>query len=411
MTAEIGLLNKSAVVLAADSAVTIGHGNRVYNNANKLYELKYCNHIGIMVYNNANIMGIPVETIIKLYSKELKSPLRYLKDYIDDFIRFVNDFLIKHVKSEQITEKIEALTYLTLDAITESAIETANEQSNLSKKDFKNKVHEIHNDIVTFILEDLEEKEIQSEFTDYSINEFKKDHNSIIDKVVDLHENYNELKFDKKFKDSLKKILYLDSIKKLTDEDDFSGIVIAGFGEDEIYPGYAEILVGDFLRNNLKWTLKRNSSINNETTVIVRPFAQRDMSDTFFRGIDHELYLKIVDSLEKEYESIQNFLHKNIRLTKAKKELISEYLIKSINNINDQITETSKTEYINPIVDTIESFRKEDLIEIAESLISITSLKRKTSSNIQSVGGPVDIAVITKGDGFVWIKAKHLKIK
>ena len=25
----------------------------------------------------------------------------------------------------------------------------------------------------------------------------------------------------------------------------------------------------------------------------------------------------------------------------------------------------------------------------------------------ETVGGPIDVAVITKGDGFVWVKRKH----
>jgi hypothetical protein len=26
---------------------------------------------------------------------------------------------------------------------------------------------------------------------------------------------------------------------------------------------------------------------------------------------------------------------------------------------------------------------------------------------VESVGGPIDVAVISKGDGFIWIKRKH----
>jgi hypothetical protein len=44
---------------------------------------------------------------------------------------------------------------------------------------------------------------------------------------------------------------------------------------------------------------------------------------------------------------------------------------------------------------------------MAEALVNLTSFKRKVTSSIESVGGPVDVAVITKGDGFVWIKRKH----
>ena len=29
------------------------------------------------------------------------------------------------------------------------------------------------------------------------------------------------------------------------------------------------------------------------------------------------------------------------------------------------------------------------------------------SSDEESVGGPVDVALISKGDGFIWIKRKH----
>ena len=43
---------------------------------------------------------------------------------------------------------------------------------------------------------------------------------------------------------------------------------------------------------------------------------------------------------------------------------------------------------------------------MAESLISLTSLKRRMTSSEESVGGPVDVAFISKGDGFVWIKRK-----
>ena len=58
MTAEIGILNKHGVVLAADSAVTIG-GGKVYNSARKLFTVGTAHSIGIMIYGNASLMGVP----------------------------------------------------------------------------------------------------------------------------------------------------------------------------------------------------------------------------------------------------------------------------------------------------------------------------------------------------------------
>ena len=44
---------------------------------------------------------------------------------------------------------------------------------------------------------------------------------------------------------------------------------------------------------------------------------------------------------------------------------------------------------------------------MAEALVNLTSVKRKMSLELETVGGPVDVAVISKGDGFVWISRKH----
>ena len=50
-----------------------------------------------------------------------------------------------------------------------------------------------------------------------------------------------------------------------------------------------------------------------------------------------------------------------------------------------------------------------ELALLAESMINITSLRRKVAidNNIGTVGGPIDVGMITKSDGFIWIKRKH----
>ena len=52
-------------------------------------------------------------------------------------------------------------------------------------------------------------------------------------------------------------------------------------------------------------------------------------------------------------------------------------------------------------------FMESVMAELAETLIMLQSLKEKVTQPTESVGGPIDVAIITKGDGFVWIKRKH----
>ena len=69
MTAEIAIMNKSAIALAADSAVTfrVEGEQKVFQTGNKLFSLSKYHPVGLMVYGNAEFLGIDWETIVKIY--------------------------------------------------------------------------------------------------------------------------------------------------------------------------------------------------------------------------------------------------------------------------------------------------------------------------------------------------------
>lgn len=50
---------------------------------------------------------------------------------------------------------------------------------------------------------------------------------------------------------------------------------------------------------------------------------------------------------------------------------------------------------------------KDELAAMAEALVNLTAFKRKMTNTLETVGGPIDVAVISKGDGLVWVKRKH----
>ena len=46
-------------------------------------------------------------------------------------------------------------------------------------------------------------------------------------------------------------------------------------------------------------------------------------------------------------------------------------------------------------------------VTVARSLVNLNSFKKRMSMSLETVGGAVDVAVISKGDGFIWIDRKH----
>ena len=73
----------------------------------------------------------------------------------------------------------------------------------------------------------------------------------------------------------------------------------------------------------------------------------------------------------------------------------------------EDMSKFGQARFTDEIVQVIEGLPKEELAELAETLVNLTSRSRRVSLGEESVGGPTDVALITKGDGFVWIKRKH----
>jgi hypothetical protein len=55
----------------------------------------------------------------------------------------------------------------------------------------------------------------------------------------------------------------------------------------------------------------------------------------------------------------------------------------------------------------VTSLPKDELAAMAEAFVNLTAFKRRITDSLETVGGPVDVAVISKGDGLVWVKRKH----
>jgi hypothetical protein len=110
MTAEVALLNKSAIALAADSATTVTYWDknepktRYFKGANKVFNLSRAHPVGVMTFASANLNGVPWEIIIKSYREHLdRNSHDRLSEYATDFFNFLttNTLLFPPTVQEQ----------------------------------------------------------------------------------------------------------------------------------------------------------------------------------------------------------------------------------------------------------------------------------------------------------------------
>lgn len=60
-----------------------------------------------------------------------------------------------------------------------------------------------------------------------------------------------------------------------------------------------------------------------------------------------------------------------------------------------------------PLRRVLNSLSVPEMGHLAESLLVLEALRERVTSPSESVGGPIDVAVVTKAEGLVWLKRKH----
>ncbi len=73
----------------------------------------------------------------------------------------------------------------------------------------------------------------------------------------------------------------------------------------------------------------------------------------------------------------------------------------------EKSAEHKEKEFKHNVLNMVQFMPNQELATLAESLVDLTSLKRRMSAERETVGGDIDVAIISKSEGFVWIKRKH----
>ena len=278
MTAQLAILNKSSVALAADSAATvIVDGVVKIHQSNKLFALRKDNPIGVMVYGNAEFMGVPWATLIDMYRSSATSQGRTIRECVKDFLKFIKDAKICNSDAE-----VEYATQIAISALDSVRMDIdANSQNRKREKGEPLNSRE-RNDLLRSIIERTLQnvdksrpfKTMDSKQLDVVFEKVLTEADAFIDGILD---NYHSYKRDRKnFADLLRRILY-GSIERQIMSRAYSGVVIAGFGEQEIFPTLVEAKVDGFIAGALRVKLGSHHGIRRDNPCVVVPFAQRDM--------------------------------------------------------------------------------------------------------------------------------------
>lgn len=417
MTAIVAVLNKHAVSVAADSAATISSSNnqKVFNTANKLFTLSKYHPISVAIYNNSELVGIPWEIIVKEYRKHLgEKAFHSLKEYADDLFRFMHD---RHYFVTPENQRLHLFSVM-MNFMGEAIFSVRGNNLSITGSALTVGIEQLLDQIIadmngfdSYPTYDTFDEDSFGNFLKTEIDNVLSSLSSELNVVLKRAKVVNTfyLLFTKKIPLQLlyKKYQHFPSL--LT----FSGIVFTGFGDSEIFPSLYSYRVQYVIDGKLSVVNESSISINTNDDVFIQPFAQADVMATLIDGIApvvKEIYFKgLADPIKNLLKDISNQVRPvNRKLSDNIDKFISIDLQRYINSYILKCDQQRLDSYTAPLVRSVAMLEKEDLADFAESLISITSVKRKMNLNEQNtVGGPIDVLVMSKGDGAVWMKRKH----
>ncbi len=417
MTSEVVLMNRQAVAMAADSAVTISGQDwiKTYQSVDKLFPLVDGHPVAIMIYNNAEIMSTPWETVISLYRDAMRGQaLDTVQDYAEDFMNFLSGNPDLFPPDHQDTE------YFKMVAVVFSAVaEDFEMQVRRLQETGGGRVREHLSSIFEYVVGQLHEdyKRYPDDSARGDLECFPKgmdeqvrrryggDVEHLIDSLLSAIRNeHGAIQVSDETRNRLRDIAVFVATRDAFFEH-YTGVVFAGFGAREKYPAMRSYLSSGVVLGILKRKNDRTVDMTADGGPVVQPFAQDRMIKTFLTGMDeYQRRFIFGETLKLSVNIASEVIGSTPNLSDTQREtLLRNY---SETNMRVALGEFFRSidgyqyaVHTRPIYRAIASLPRRELGETAASLIKLNSFQQKVMHAIETVGGPIDVAVITRSSG------------
>lgn len=417
MTAEVVVMNRLGVALASDSAasVLVGGRTKLYH-ADKLFMLSNVRPVAVMVYNSSSLLQVPWETIIKSFRTELgNTAFDTLEEYAAALIAYLNG------SPGMFPEEVQKVMFLHTLGVLFKDIDREIRRDALEKyfadgaDDGHNALREAAAPCIARVFEEWESS------PDLDVATFPA--GTAMSYATRLSGEINRL-INENFKESVSYLgvnevhsltrlakLVIQKQKMVTDT--CSGLVLAGFGEKQFFPVLQSYKIGGVFEGHLKYVLEETLRVDVEHPAVIKPFAQSVTVEAFLYGVNPQLYLDFAKAVLETILGLPDAVIDGFPgIGKKRKDdyrgTVASVATDAAAELVEQFQELLKARHYEPVLASIAHLPKNELAHVASTLVNLSSFQKRVSMiEDETVGGPVDVAVITKGDGFIWVDRKH----
>ena len=415
MTSEIAVMNQRAVALAADSAVTLIDGGMVVvrNDQRKLFNLMDGQPVGLMFFGVADVMGHPWEHLIEHYQKTVRPRgLAHLGDYAQSFAGMLDNLeeFFPRAKQDEEYRRLLASVFRYIfhlaQFLRDSADEDAPQQDDLA----------ILDSAIERVWRDYQFNEDGSARADLACfpqgfgAKVARDYAAQIDELIAY--GFAQFGLPKQTLQRLREIAVFCVVKDLFLED-VSGLVFAGFGRDDRYPVVVTCFVSAIIGGIAKRAEASVDAIDGEVRSKIRVFADSEVTNAFIRGIDFNLERRLyggfrmmmhglVDQVIGAFPGTEPAARESVR-ERFQRDFVPRYF----DAFRRMILDYQQQTFINPVLRVLEIAGKKELADTARELVGLNIFKKRIMAQKETVGGAIDVAIISRDGGFQWASRQN----
>jgi hypothetical protein len=397
------MMNRLAVVLAADSASTVSSWNegkseeRYFKGANKVFQLSNYHPVGLMIFDSADILRVPWELIIKAFRGALgKKSFNSTEEYASELFAFIEvnqqNFFPKELQDGAVLNAAQNVLFSWIfPAIDDVPVD-----------EHADKVQAALTQAVDARGSMAPAQCVGGEIAKKTIAELVAPLSdalrSILDAMAVVHP------------DNVEKAAEVALLQVLNQPDNFlgtTGLVFAGFGDHEIFPAMIEYVSCGVVAGKPIHIQRENLAISHDNPAWLSGFAQTSMTDTFYRGLSYDVYSSIMLTIDEHLQELAREAATASGGNFAAIDDVNSLVQAAANKIGNGVLQRAMQEHSLPLKNVLKFLPVEEMAELAETLITLQSLKEKMTKPSETVGGPIDVAIITKHEGLVWVRRKH----
>lgn len=392
MSVGVCVVNRNGLALAADSAGTFSGNKMFYNTVNKLFQISQKNICGAIIYGTLSVHSISVEQIIKEFSVYLEQ-----QDSINDFFEIIPRFqeFIK-LKNSYYKFSLDEIPFC--EGLITALVEKWGVRMlpHLDKEDAEKEINDIINELESLInnTKPIDNFDVSLHIKQTYQNYYDKEINRVVPKLSSYP------CCNQKLWDCI--CLYFNLP---LDSETNTGLFFAGYGSEDAFPKYIEIKLRNIIGGEIKYTVKDKLQ-EYKNYAEIKPLAQEDIIYTFCKGISNDFISTLPDEMSSYVMGKIDTLPNSFSDTQ--KEELRNTFADCGAHMATTIATISKEKNITPLMNSVKLITLSEMAFLAENLVNITSLKRTYAldGKQQTVGGPTDVAILSKGDGFMWVKKK-----